>query len=152
MSDTLRAIVLMTAAMADFATADLSISLLPDEMPSSQILIVLGVGGATVFGTLAKLKGLRLLTPLWRDPGVLARNGSELIGTMGIVTALTLIPFSQASSIMQAVPLVVTAGAAVLLREPVGFYRWAAVLVGFLGVLVIVAPDPGDSLGFGTLA
>ncbi len=39
-------------------------------------------------------------------------------------------------------PLAVTLGAALFLKEPVGWRRWTAILVGFLGVLVILRPGP----------
>lgn len=151
MTDTLRAIGLMTLAMAAFALADMSIAITSDRLPTAQILFVLGFGGSILFGTLVKSQGLPLLTPLWRHPGVLARNAAEIVGTIGIMTALALIPFSQASAVMQAAPLVVTIGAAVLLREPVGLRRWVVIAVGLIGVLIIVAPDPGDPVTFGTL-
>lgn len=151
MTDTLRAIGLMTLAMAAFALADMSIAITSDRLPTSQLLFVLGAGGALLFGVLVKARGLPLLTPLWRHPGVLARNGAEIIGTIGIVTALALIPFSQASAVMQAAPLVVTLGAAIFLGEPVGPRRWAVIVIGLIGVLIIVAPNPGDPVTFGTL-
>ena len=68
------------------------------------------------------------------------RNVGEMVGTLGYVTALTLIPISTASAILQATPLVVTLGAALFLAEPVGWRRWSAVVVGFLGVLLVIRP------------
>ena len=46
---------------------------------------------------------------------------------------------------LQATPLVVTAGAALLYGDVVGWRRWAAVLTGFLGVVLIV--KPGGDIG-----
>jgi drug/metabolite transporter (DMT)-like permease len=68
------------------------------------------------------------------------RNAGEFVGTIGIVMALSLIPLSTASAIFQAAPLVVTMGAALFLAEPVGWRRWAAVIVGLCGVIVILRP------------
>jgi drug/metabolite transporter (DMT)-like permease len=42
--------------------------------------------------------------------------------------------------IFQAVPLAVTAGAALFFYETVGWRRWAAVIVGFIGVMIVVRP------------
>lgn len=151
MNETLRAIGLMTCAMAAFALADMSIAIVSDRLPTSQLLCALGAGGAILFGTLVKLGGGRLVTPLWRAPGVLARNIAEIVGTIGIMSALALIPFSQASAVMQAAPLVVTLGAALLLKEHVGPRRWSVILVGLVGVLIIIAPDPGDPVTLGTV-
>ena len=63
-------------------------------------------------------------------------------GGLGGATALGLIEFSNASAILQSLPLGVTLGAALFLREPVGWRRWVAIIVGFIGVLVIIRPGP----------
>ena len=46
----------------------------------------------------------------------------------------------MASAILQATPLVVVAGAAIFFGETVGWRRWTAIVVGFVGVLVILRP------------
>jgi len=51
---------------------------------------------------------------------------------------------------LQAAPLAVTLGAGLILREPVGWRRWAAVLVGFVGVLIMLQPD-GSGLNPGAM-
>ncbi|MFN4158980.1 MAG: DMT family transporter [Gemmobacter sp.] len=140
MSPTLRGIVLMTAAMAAFAVEDALIKLASATLPPGQILLMLGLFGAPVFAGFARAAGHRVLTRAALTPALLARNGAEMVGTMGFVTALALIPLSTASAILQAAPLLVTAGAAVFLGEAVGWRRWGAVLVGFAGVVLILRP------------
>jgi drug/metabolite transporter (DMT)-like permease len=49
-------------------------------------------------------------------------------------------PIANASAILQALPLAVTMGAALVLGEKVGWRRWAAIIIGLLGVLYIVRP------------
>ncbi|MBD0865494.1 MAG: DMT family transporter [Rhodobacteraceae bacterium] len=73
-------------------------------------------------------------------PVVILRNLAEMIGTMGFVTSLALMPLSLASAILQAAPLIVVLGAALILQEFVGWYRWMAILVGFVGVLLVIQP------------
>jgi drug/metabolite transporter (DMT)-like permease len=51
-----------------------------------------------------------------------------------------LAPLTMTSALLQASPLVVVAGAALFLGEKVGWRRWASILVGFAGVLVILKP------------
>ena len=60
-------------------------------------------------------------------------------------------PIANASAILQAIPLAVTLGAAVFLKEPVGWRRWSAVIAGFIGVLVVLRPG-FRALGIGHLA
>lgn len=62
---------------------------------------------------------------------------------LAFFTALQSMPLAEAIAIAFAAPLFVTALSMPMLGERVGLRRWAAVIVGFLGVLVIVRPDPG---------
>ncbi|MGP1354158.1 MAG: DMT family transporter [Parasphingopyxis sp.] len=55
--------------------------------------------------------------------------------------ALTLLPLAEATAISFAAPIFATLLSAIFLLEKVGWHRWSAVLVGFLGVLVIVQPQ-----------
>lgn len=57
--------------------------------------------------------------------------------------SISLMPLAEASSISAVAPLFVTALSVVFLGEKVGVRRWAAVLVGFAGVLIIIRPGPG---------
>jgi drug/metabolite transporter (DMT)-like permease len=130
----------MVAAMAAFAVEDSLIKLASASLPAGQILAMIGVAGAAIFAALARAKGEALGGPRIRSRGLWLRNLAEVVGTFGFVTALTLIPLSTASAILQASPIMVTAGAALFLGERVGWRRWTAVLVGFAGVLLILRP------------
>lgn len=140
LSANLRGILLMTGAMAAFAVEDALIKLASAMLPTGQMLAILGFGGALVFVALARAGGHRVVTRALLSPALLARNAAEMVGTAGFVTALVLIPLSTTSAILQAAPLLMTAGAAVFLGETVGWRRWAAVAVGFGGVLLILRP------------
>jgi len=138
--DNLRGSALMVLAMAGFALEDMFIKRLAVDLPVGQILILLGTGGAVLFGLAAASRGQRIFTPALLSRPVLLRNLGELIGTLGFVTALALTPLASASAILQATPLAVTLGAAVFLNEKVGWRRWSAILVGFAGVIMIIRP------------
>ncbi|MBW2578207.1 MAG: DMT family transporter [Deltaproteobacteria bacterium] len=62
---------------------------------------------------------------------------------MLFLAALPLMPLTDIFAIVMSAPLLITALSAPLLKEPVGFRRWMAVLVGFSAVLVMVRPG-GD--------
>ncbi|MEO9575754.1 MAG: DMT family transporter [Tateyamaria sp.] len=138
--DNLRGAAIMVLAMLGFAIEDALIKLLSDALPVGQIIGLLGIGGATVFAVLCRVQRQSLWQANFLARPVLLRNLAELLGTLGFVTALALIPLSTASAILQAAPLLVTLGAAVFFREPVGWRRWGAILVGFGGVLMIIRP------------
>lgn len=63
--------------------------------------------------------------------------------------AFMLLPLAEATSIGFSVPIFATMLAALVLGEPTGRWRWGAVIVGFLGVLVIVQPGSGHVAAYG---
>ncbi|SLN42170.1 EamA-like transporter family protein [Roseivivax jejudonensis] len=138
--DNVRGITLMVLAMAGFAIEDAFIKAAADTLPIGQILLTIGIVGGGAFALFVRARGTRLLTRTLLHPAVIARNVAEIIGTIGFVTAITKIPLATASAIAQSMPLVITAGAALLFAEPVGWRRWCAILVGLAGVLVIIRP------------
>jgi drug/metabolite transporter (DMT)-like permease len=79
-----------------------------------------------------------------RRPGMLILR--SLFGTLGFTLAIVAVSdlysvtLAQFNAISFTRPLFVTLLAALILREVVGIYRWSAVLVGFIGVLVMVVP------------
>lgn len=138
--DNLRASLVMVLAMLAFAIEDAVIKVLAATLPVGQIILILGVGGVIVFASICRAQGAALYARAFLAPAVLLRNLAELTGAIGFVTALALIPLSTASAILQAAPLLVTLGAALFLGEPVGWRRWGAIMVGFVGVMLIIRP------------
>ena len=65
--------------------------------------------------------------------------------------AMMLLPLAEATAIGFSVPIFATLLAALVLGEPTGRWRWGAVIVGFLGVLVIVQPGSGHIAVYGGL-
>lgn len=138
--DNIRGAVLMVLAMLGFAGEDMFIKLLSDAASVGQILVMLGFGGATVFGTIVVVQRKPLFSRDMISAPIVLRALGEMIGTIAFVSALSLTPISSASAILQATPLVVTLGAALFLNEPVGWRRWSAICVGLFGVLLIIRP------------
>lgn len=136
----LRGILLMVAAMGGFAIEDMFIKWASADLPTGQILLMLGVLGTPVFALMARAEGARLISPDFFHPALIWRNLGEMIGTFGFITALALTPLTTATAIFQASPLVVTMGAALFLGETVGWRRWSAIAVGFVGVMIIIRP------------
>lgn len=138
--DNLRGSTLMVLAMLGFAIEDMLIKQMSAGLPVGQVLTILGVGGACVFGATILYRREAFFVPEVRHPAFLWRNVSELVGTLGFISAIALTPISTASAILQATPLVVTLGAALFLSETVGWRRWLASIVGLAGVLLIIRP------------
>ena len=87
-----------------------------------------------------------------RRPGAhLTRSAVGLTGMICGFTAVSLLPLTQSTAISFSAPLFMTALSALVLKEPVGPHRWLAVAVGFVGVLIMVHPDPRQFAGVGVL-
>jgi drug/metabolite transporter (DMT)-like permease len=72
-------------------------------------------------------------------------------------TAYDLLPLPDATAINFATPLIVVVLAFFMLGETVRIYRWSAVAVGFVGILVVLSPHLGEgdfdnSATFGAIA
>lgn len=136
----LNGILLVVASMAAFTLEDMFIKHLSATMPVGQILILLGLGSSSVFAALAWYKGHNLLARAAWKPAAVLRTLAETVGAMCFATALALVDISTVAAVFQALPLVITMAAAVFLKEQVGWRRWSAISVGFVGVLLIIRP------------
>ena len=140
MTDNQRGSLFMVLSMAGFAVEDMFIKSAARGLPLGQVLLVMGLCGALWFASAARRAGDLALPPaLWsRTLGI--RSGFELVGRLFYALAIALTPLSLASAILQATPLVVVLGAALIFGEKVGPWRWALTVMGFAGVLVILRP------------
>jgi drug/metabolite transporter (DMT)-like permease len=80
----------------------------------------------------------------WRTNRPLAHLWRGTIGLTTLVlgfSALAFLPLAEATAIGFAAPLFAVMLSALVLREPVGRYRWSAVAIGFVGMLVVMRPD-----------
>lgn len=130
----------MVVAMAAFAIEDMLIKAAAQTTSLGQILALFGLGGMLIFMLLTWRKGERIIHPAIITTPILIRASCEVIGRFTFALAITLTPLSSASAILQATPLIAMIGAALLFGEHVGVKRWLAVLVGFIGVLMIIRP------------
>ena len=93
-----------------------------------------------MFWALLHIKRERIqLLPL-TNPAVVWRNVGDLIAMNSMFLALVYVPLSTIGAVIQAVPILVTAAAALFLRETVGLRRVLAIFIGFFGTLLIIQP------------
>jgi drug/metabolite transporter (DMT)-like permease len=104
------------------------------------VLFLFGTGGAVLFGMWARAQGHRWFSPVLLMRPVMVRNAAEVLATVSFVFALSMMPLSTLSAVIQANPLLVTLGAALFLGEKVGWRRWLAIFIGLGGVLLILRP------------
>lgn len=136
----LRGSLFMVAAMAGFAIEDMFLKSAARHMPVGEVITLFGLGGMLAFILLARRQGEPAFSAAMLSRPMLVRSGFEVTGRLFYSLAIALTPLSIASAILQATPLVVVAGAAVLFGETVGLRRWLAIIAGFVGVMLIIRP------------
>lgn len=130
----------MIIAMGCLTLSDMLIKIASQTLPVGQVMITYGLGALVVFWGLLHIKGEPIqLSPL-TNPAVIWRNVGDLIAMNGMFLALVYVPLSIIGAVIQAVPLLVTAAAALFLGEQVGLRRVSAIFVGFFGTLLIIQP------------
>ena len=140
MSANLKSIMLMIIAMGCLTLTDMLIKIASQTLPIGQVMVIYGVGALAVFWALLRIKGETIqLSPL-TNPAIIWRNIGDLIAMNSMFLALVYVPLSTIGAVIQAVPLLVTAAAALFLGEQVGLRRVSAILIGFLGTLLIIQP------------
>ncbi|MDD9907068.1 MAG: DMT family transporter [Rhodospirillaceae bacterium] len=121
-------------------TSDSFVKWLTDGYPVTQIIVIRGafilLPMVLLAWRLGKLDTLRVRRPGWQLLRALLFTASVFL----FLNGLRFNPLAINTAIAFASPLIITALAVPLLGETIGWRRWAAVLVGFGGVLAIVRP------------
>ena len=134
------AILLTVIAMACFAVVDALVKLVIESQGSGQVIFISSLATFGLFWIAMWRSRERLWVTDALNPALLVRTAGEVVGSIGIVVALGLAPLSSVSALAQAQPLAVVLGAALFLKEDVGWRRWAAVVLALIGVLMILRP------------
>jgi drug/metabolite transporter (DMT)-like permease len=142
-SDALRAILLMCLGVSMFPFLNTSAKLLTAHFPVSEIIWARFAGHLMVMlAVLLPSRGWPIFQA--RRPTIqIARSFLLLGSTAFFVTAIGRVPLATASAIGFSSPIIVTALSVPLLGESVGPRRWGAVVVGFIGVLIVIRPGSG---------
>ena len=141
LSDNMRGALLMMAAMASFTVNDALMKTLAGVIPLFQLLFLRGLLTSTFNGVWAWRAGAMHLRIPKRDKQFLAlRVVGEIGAAYFFLTALFNMPLANVTSILQSVPLTVSLAAALFFGERIGWRRLSAILLGFVGVLLIVRP------------
>ena len=144
MIDNRRGILAMSGSVVVFIFNDALIKLATETMPPLQAIGLRGCF-ATLWCLLALLVRRELRhAHLLRNRWVAARGVLEALAAITYLIALAYIPFAIATAINMSTPLFLAALAVLLLGEVVGWRRWTAIAVGFVGVLMVIQPHPGE--------
>ena len=142
----------MVGAMAAFSIEDALVKGMTASLPVAQVLVLFGAGGAIVFAATAFLRDEPLFGADVLSRPMRVRVCFEIVGRLFYTLALALTPLSVTTAILQATPIVVVFGAALLFGETVGWRRWTAIVLGLIGVLIILRPTPSSFSSLSILA
>jgi drug/metabolite transporter (DMT)-like permease len=137
-----RGMLALMGAMAAFAVNDMVMKLTAQRYPLGEVIMVRGTLATLLVGSimlaLRQMSGLRYVNRL-----VLTRTMFDGLAMVLFTTALIHMPLAELSAINLVSPLIITAAAVIFFREEVGWRRWTAIGVGFLGTLLMIKPTPG---------
>ena len=142
LSQNTRGAIMMTVAMGVFNTNDALVKMVTPEMNTGQIMFLRGLMTTALLLLMARHYGVLDKFRLMFSPRVLLRSAFEIAATVSYVTALAHIELAVAATILLSLPLAVTLGARLFFGEAVGWRRWAAITVGFIGVVIVLRPGP----------
>lgn len=141
LSDNARGALWMSIAMSAFTVNDTCMKAVTATLPLYEAIFLRGLLTMAAIAVIGWRAGTLLLRVAPGDRRWLVlRIVGEIGGTVTFLTALRHMPLANLSAILQSLPLAVTLAAALWLREPVGWRRLSAIVVGFLGVLLIIRP------------
>ena len=131
----------MMASMACFVMNDTLFKVTDGAVPLFQLLFLRGILTTTLVIVLARRLGSLHFNIARRDWGLIGlRSAAEMGAAYFFVTALFNLPLANVTAILQVLPLTVTLGSALFFKEAVGWRRMTAILIGFIGMLLIVRP------------
>jgi len=129
------------AAMVCFSFNDMGIKFLSDDYALHQVVLLRTCVGVTVFLTIIMpLNGGLSVMRTRRLGAHLMRGCFVVFANMCLFLGLAALPIADAIAIFFVSPMIISLLSVVFLKERVGPRRWAAIVVGFIGVLVIVKP------------
>ncbi|MBI29181.1 MAG: Riboflavin transporter [Alphaproteobacteria bacterium MarineAlpha5_Bin11] len=140
----LRGIIFMLLASLSFAFNDALVKYAVKDIDSDQSLFsVVFVRG--IFTSILILISIYFyaginLSKIFYDKRSYIRGLCEVFAAFSFLTSLILMPMADVYTLLNTAPLIITATGAILLKERVGIRRWSAVILGFVGVLIVINP------------
>lgn len=136
-------IVMMVAGVAAFSVMDAVMKWLTADFPVAQVITLRSWFGLPLLLLLVRLEGGR--TSLRTNRPLVHAGRFVLVLTMSFAFfwGLARMKLVDAVALSFAAPILVTALSVPILKEPVGWRRWAAIGTGFFGVVIILRPGLG---------
>ena len=157
LSDNLRGALYMNLSMFAFTVNDGFMKAVTNDLPLFQTITLRGVIAVVLLTILAAATGGLAIPRAPRDRWlILIRSLADVVATILFLSALMNMPLANLSAVMQATPLAVTLAAALVYKDKIGWRRMTAIVVGFIGVMIIIRPgtdgfDVWSVIGLGSV-
>lgn len=146
----IRGILAMCFAMAAFTVNDAAVKLASESLSVGQVVFLRGLAAsALALGIVAAQGALSDLRHL-AHPLIATRCVLEGLTAITFIGALSLLPMATVTAVFLSSPLIITVAGALMLGEVVRWRRWMAVVVGFVGMLLVMKPTT-EGLNAGVL-
>ncbi len=137
-----RGIAYMALGMFVFSAVDTQAKFLTESLHTIQIVWSRQMGIVIGIAIVIALKGPGLLRT--KHPVLQVTRGFLAVGSAAtFIFAISFVPLADAVAVSFVAPFIVTVLGALILKEPVGIRRWAAVTIGFLATLIVIRPGTG---------
>jgi drug/metabolite transporter (DMT)-like permease len=138
-----RGVVLIVSSTAFFAVSDVITKQLTAALPAGEVAWMRYVIFLLLVAPAVALNGGAALLRSHR-PGLQILRGLGMVGsTIAFTHGLRFLPVAEATAINFVSPILIMALSVLILGETVGWRRWSAAAVGFLGVLIVMRPGTG---------
>ena len=132
-------------AVMFFAVNDTTIKFLSGDYALHQVVLIRSVIGlALTLLFIAPFNGGLAIFKTKRLSQHLLRGGFVVLANMMFFLGLAAMPLADATAIFFISPILITLFSILFLKESVGPWRWAAIVVGFVGVLIMIRPGTGS--------
>ena len=141
-SESLLGILLMAGGMFVFSAVDTQAKFLTQGLDPFQITWSRQLGLLAGVVVLLMMRGTTVLQT--KQPGLQILRGALAAGSATLfIIAISFVPLADAVAVSFIAPFVVTIMGALILKERVGIRRWTAVIIGFIGSMIVVRPGLG---------
>lgn len=138
-----KGILFVVAGVTAFSMQDVAIKTMSGDYPVHEIVFIRSLVAILPIFVILQLEGGFGLLHTRRPRLHILRSGALLASYFCYYLAMAALPLADTVAIFFSAPLFVTALSVLILGERVSVRRWAAVLVGFLGVTIMMQPGAG---------
>ena len=143
-NNNLKGLLLMLLGQLSFAINDTivkySVKITENDFSTLNIIFIRGIFTSFfIFCTIIFFNNTKIKY-IFINPKFYLRAFFEVLTAIFFFSALILMPMANAYTLLMTTPFIVTLYAVIFIKEKVGIRRWSAVIVGFVGVIIVINP------------